>query len=215
MQTIIRNLGICDYQKIWKEMREFTETRNKNTPDEIWLLEHYPVFTLGFAGKKEHILNPGAIPVVKTDRGGQVTYHGPGQLVAYFLIDLRRRKLGVKQFVNILENTVIKLLSDYGVTAYADPQAPGIYVDQKKICSIGLKICNGCSYHGIAFNIDMELKPFSRINPCGYKNLQMTRLKDFVPNITMGSYLDTLQLSKLLGYQRYEAYFGCHSNTKR
>lgn len=179
----IKKLGRRDYFSVWEKMKAFTEHRDGNTPDEIWIVEHLPVFTQGMAGKPEHVLNPKDIPVVQTDRGGQVTYHGPGQLVIYLLIDLRRKKIGVKNFVEILENSVIDLLAEYHIKANAKEDAPGVYVDNKKICSIGLKIKKGCSYHGIAFNINMDLEPFSRINPCGFSQLKMTQLSEYIPNI--------------------------------
>ena len=192
-KIIIKNLGKQNYQSTWQKMRDFTMTRTKETRDEIWFLEHPPVFTQGQAGKAEHILFPGDIPVVQTDRGGQVTYHGPGQLMVYALIDLRRRKIGVKEFVNILENSVINLLADYNITAKAKPDAPGVYVENAKICSIGLKITRGCSYHGIALNVINDLEPFNRINPCGFTNLKMTKISDFVPDITIDETLKHLE----------------------
>ena len=177
---VIKNLGLCDYQKTWQEMREFTLKRDKTTLDEIWLLEHPPVFTQGLAGKPEHVLNPGDIPVMQTDRGGQVTYHGPGQLVGYLLLDLRRLKIGVKEFVNLVENSVVQLFADYNIKANTNPDAPGVYVAGSKICSLGLKITRSCSYHGIALNVNNDLEPFSRINPCGFHELPVTRMSDFV-----------------------------------
>jgi lipoyl(octanoyl) transferase len=174
---IIRNLGLCDYAAIWEQMQQFTTARTATTPDEIWLLEHPPVFTQGLAGKPEHVLNPGDIPIVQTDRGGQITYHGPGQLVGYVLFDLKRAKIGVKQFVHLLETAAINLLADYKISAHSDPHAPGVYVDKSKICSIGLRIRRGCSYHGIALNVNNDLEPFTRINPCGFRNLHMTNIK--------------------------------------
>lgn len=172
----IRWLGTHQpYDTLWEQMRDFTNNRDENTPDELWLLEHSPVFTQGQNGQPEHLLNPGEIPVVQTDRGGQITYHGPGQLMVYTLIDLRRHKLNVRQLVTILEETVVDLLAAHGITAAARPDAPGVYVDGKKICSIGLRIRRGCSYHGIAFNINMDLEPFARINPCGFSKLEMTQ----------------------------------------
>ncbi len=184
MKLVVRELtGLCDYQQIWQKMHDFTDVRSDETPDELWLLQHSPVFTQGLAGKPEHVLASGDIPIVQTDRGGQVTYHGPGQLVAYPLFNLRRGKIGVKQFVHILEDSVIQLLAEYDISAATRPDAPGVYVDGAKICSIGLKIRHGCSYHGIALNVDMDLEPFSRINPCGFKNLAMTQIKDFVAEI--------------------------------
>jgi lipoyl(octanoyl) transferase len=159
-------------------MREFTDNRDAHTPDELWIVEHQPVYTLGQAGKQEHILDPGSIPVVKTDRGGQVTYHGPGQLVVYVLTDIRRKKIGVRQLVSHIEKSVISLLEEYQITAHSRCDAPGVYVEEAKICSIGLRIRRGCSYHGLALNINMDLSPFLGINPCGYQNLRMTQLKD-------------------------------------
>lgn len=175
-QTInIRWLGKQDYLSCWQAMKDFTNQRNSETPDEIWLLEHHPVFTQGQNGKAEHILNAGTIPVIQTDRGGQVTYHGPGQLMVYTLIDLKRKHLNVREFVTLLENAVIAILAEYNIHAAAKLEAPGVYVDGKKICSIGLRIRRGCSYHGIAFNICMDLAPFSQINPCGFTALEMTQ----------------------------------------
>lgn len=185
-KIISKNFGMREYTEVWHKMRDFTAKRDKNTPDEIWLLEHFPVFTQGMAGKPEHILAPGEIPVVQTDRGGQVTYHGPGQLMAYVLLDLRRNKIGVRDFVSLLENSVIALLADYGIIAIAKREAPGVYVQGAKICSIGLRIRNGCSYHGIALNVKMDLAPFARINPCGFKNLKMVQMCDFADNIEIG-----------------------------
>lgn len=180
---IIKQLGLRDYSEIWVAMKAFTNHRTTTTPDEIWLLEHYPVFTQGLAGKPEHALNTGDIPIVQTDRGGQITYHGPGQLIGYVLYDLRRGKIGVKDFVHALENAVIQLLAEHGIQANADPHAPGVYVNGTKICSIGLKISHGCSYHGIALNVNNDLEPFSRINPCGFRGLRMTRMQNLViPN---------------------------------
>lgn len=161
-------------------MQDFTLGRDAITPDEIWLLEHERVFTQGMAGKAEHVLDARDIPVVQTDRGGQVTYHGPGQLVGYVLFDLRRRKLGVKKFVELLENAVIQLLADYGIDAQTKEGAPGVYVLDKKICSIGLRIRRGCSCHGIALNVNNDLEPFTRINPCGFQKLSMTKVNDFI-----------------------------------
>lgn len=174
----IRWLGSKDYQPCWEAMQEFTRTRHEETADEIWLLEHTPVFTQGQNGKPEHVLNPGDIPVVQTDRGGQVTYHGPGQLMVYTLIDLRRKKINVRELVTALEQSVIDLLAEYHIHAAAKQEAPGVYVDQKKICSIGLRIRKGCSYHGIAFNVALDLEPFSRINPCGFAQLQMGQFSE-------------------------------------
>jgi len=167
------------FEQVWHEMRAFTDNRNQNTPDELWVVEHSPVYTLGQAGKTEHILNPGNIPIVNTDRGGQVTYHGPGQLVVYILVDIRRKKMGVRNLVTNIENSVIDLLEEYHIPAQSRCDAPGVYVEDAKICSIGLRIRRGCSYHGLALNVNMDLSPFLGINPCGYANLRMTQMKDF------------------------------------
>jgi len=191
---IIKNLGLQDYTQTWQAMQRFTAQRTADTPDEIWLLEHPPVYTLGQAGKSEHILNAGQIPVIKTDRGGQVTYHGPGQLVAYTLFDLRRRKMHLRQLVTHLETALINTLKIYTIDAHARPNAPGIYVNDAKIASLGLRIRKGCSYHGLALNIDMDLGPFSRINPCGYAGLAITQLRDFCPSVTMQAVSEQLAL---------------------
>ena len=171
--VIIRQLGRQSYEPIWAAMKAFTDERDDTTEDEIWLVEHDPVFTQGQAGKAEHILMPGDIPVVQVDRGGQVTYHGPGQQVIYLLINIRRRKLGVRHLVTAMEDAVVGLMAKYGVTAYPKPDAPGVYVDEKKICSLGLRIRHGCSFHGLALNVSMDLSPFQRINPCGYAGMEM------------------------------------------
>ena len=171
--VIIRQLGRQSYEPIWAAMKAFTDERDDTTEDEIWLVEHDPVFTQGQAGKAEHILMPGDIPVVQVDRGGQVTYHGPGQQVIYLLINIRRRKLGVRHLVTAMEDAVVGLMAKYGVTAYPKPDAPGVYVDEKKICSLGLRIRHGCSFHGLALNVNMDLSPFQRINPCGYAGMEM------------------------------------------
>lgn len=176
--VIIRHLGRQAYQTTWKAMQDFTAARDENTLDEIWLLEHSPVFTQGQSGKPEHILNAGDIPIVNVDRGGQVTYHGPGQLVAYVLVDLKRQKLNVRELVTALEKSIIDTLKDLGIHAYAKREAPGVYVDNAKICSIGLRIRRGCSYHGIALNIAMDLTPFERINPCGFSGLKMVQVSE-------------------------------------
>jgi len=173
-----KELGLVDYLPTWQAMQNLTENRDETTPDQIWLLEHYPVFTQGQNGKPEHILAPGDIPVVQVDRGGQITYHGPGQIVAYLLIDLRRRKLGIRTLVTAIEQSVIDVLAEYGIKAAARPDAPGVYVGNSKIASLGLRVKRGCSYHGLAFNVDMDLEPFSRINPCGLTNIKMTQVKD-------------------------------------
>lgn len=175
-QLVVKHLGRQNYEPVWKAMHEFTDSRVQDTPDEVWLVEHNPVFTQGQAGKAEHVLDAGDIPIVQSDRGGQVTYHGPGQLVAYFLIDLRRKKLGVRDLVTHIENLVINTLKEYNINASARPDAPGVYVDGKKVCSLGLRIRKGCSFHGLALNVDMDLSPFLRINPCGYQGMEMVQM---------------------------------------
>ena len=186
-QLIVNSLGLVPYAKTLQAMRAFTDNRTEETTDEIWLVEHPPVFTQGQAGKPEHILNSGDIPVVQSDRGGQVTYHGPGQLVAYVLIDLRRRNLAIRDFVMKLEEAVIAVLADYDVKAEGDRCAPGVYVAGAKICSIGLRVRRGCTYHGIAFNIDMDLTPFSHINPCGLAGLRMTQTRELGLPLTLAT----------------------------
>lgn len=170
---IIRQLNQADYVSVWQAMQNFTDHRNDSTDDELWLVEHPAVFTQGQAGKEEHLLMPGDIPVVKVDRGGQVTYHGPGQQVMYFMINLRRRKMGVRELVTLIENGLIATLKDFDISANAKPDAPGVYVEGKKIASLGLRVRKGCSFHGLALNINMDLSPFFRINPCGYAGLEM------------------------------------------
>jgi len=199
---IIRPLQHIAYSDAWQAMREFTDLRAPGTPDEIWLIEHPSVYTLGQAGKTEHILNSKNIPVIKTDRGGQVTYHGPGQLVVYPLIDIRRLEISVRNLVCSLEQAVISLLGEYGITAIGRSDAPGVYVDGAKICSIGLRIRRGCSYHGLALNIAMDLQPFQGINPCGYKNLAITQLSELGGPDNMSTIARDLtkHLTNKLGY---------------
>jgi lipoyl(octanoyl) transferase len=177
-EIIVRQLGRQAYLPIWQAMQDFTDLRDDNTSDELWLVEHEPVFTQGQAGKEEHVLAPGDIPLVKVDRGGQVTYHGPGQQMLYVLLNLRRYHLGVRQLVSALENCVVNTLAEYNITAYPKADAPGVYVADKKICSIGLRIRKGCSFHGLALNVNMDLSPFKRINPCGYAGLEMLNCAD-------------------------------------
>ncbi len=176
--TVLRWLGRADYEATWAAMRALTEARSEASPDELWFLEHPPVFTLGMAGRREHLLAAGDIPVVATDRGGQVTYHGPGQLVVYPLLDLRRLGLGVRALVERLERSVCRLVAESGIEASARRDAPGVYVGERKLASLGLRVRRGCSYHGLALNVDLDLEPFARINPCGYAGLAMTRLVD-------------------------------------
>ena len=178
MKTV--HLGRCDYAPVFEEMKRFNDERTADTEDELWVVEHNPVFTQGLAGKPEHLLIRDDIPVVQIDRGGQITYHGPGQLVVYTMIDFKRRKTSVRSIVSALENSIIDTLSDYGITANADPQRPGVYVQGKKIASLGLRIKNGSVYHGLALNIDMDLSPFTHINPCGYAGLEMTQIAEYV-----------------------------------
>lgn len=174
----IRHSGLVDYFSTWQAMKNFTLTRTKNTFDEIWLLQHPSVYTLGIAGKSEHLLQNNGIAVVRTDRGGQITYHGPGQIVAYLLLDIRRLKLGVRELVRKMEGAVIDLLQEYCIDTESGMEAPGVYVGDAKIAALGLKIKNGCCYHGIALNVDMDLTPFSVINPCGYPGLRITQTRD-------------------------------------
>jgi lipoyl(octanoyl) transferase len=180
----LRSLGLQPYSDIWEAMRRFTDTRDAETPDEIWLLQHPPVYTQGQAGKPEHILNKNNIPLVQSDRGGQVTYHGPGQLIAYVLIDLRRRNLAIRTLVCMLERALIHCLDDLGISATTQSGAPGVYVNHKKIASLGLRVRKGCTYHGLALNIAMDLSPFLDINPCGYETLEMTQLHAYNKTIT-------------------------------
>lgn len=175
----IRRLGLREYGTVWRAMQRFTDQRDEGSPDELWLLQHPPVFTQGQAGKPEHLLAPGDIPVVQVDRGGQVTYHGPGQIVAYPLIDIRRKGIGVRDFVCRIEESIIRVLADYGVRGERVAGAPGIYVAGDKIASLGLRVRRGRSFHGLAFNIDMDLEPFERINPCGFAGLRVTQLAAF------------------------------------
>ncbi|CAM2955247.1 lipoyl(octanoyl) transferase LipB [Pseudoalteromonas distincta] len=175
---IVRQLGRQRYMPIWQKMQDFTDTRDENTPDEIWLVEHESVFTQGQAGKDEHLLAPGDIEVIKVDRGGQVTYHGPGQQMMYVLFNLRRLKIGVRELVTWLEECIIESLAEYGIQAYAKADAPGVYVNDSKIASLGLRVRRGCSFHGLALNVNMDLSPFLRINPCGYAGMNMVQTKE-------------------------------------
>jgi len=177
--VIVRRLGTKPYVSTWEAMQAFTNGRDASTPDELWLVQHPPVYTLGQAGKPEHLLQTTDIPLVKIDRGGQITYHGPGQVVAYLLIDLHRRHLKVREMVNRLEQSIIDCLADYGLEAVRQDGAPGVYIDGAKIAALGLRVKNGCSYHGLSLNVDMDLTPFTWINPCGYSGLKTIQLKDF------------------------------------
>jgi len=198
----VRQLGLAEYEPVWRAMQAFTDQRDEATTDELWLVEHPPVFTLGQAGQPEHILNAGDIPVIHVDRGGQVTYHGPGQIVAYPLIDLKRHGIGVKALVNGIEQAIIDTLGDYGVRAARKEKAPGVYVDGQKIASLGLRVRKGRSFHGLAFNVRMDLEPFGRINPCGFAGLQVVSLADFRPDIDFSQVQDKLvrHLGRQLGF---------------
>ena len=189
----IRDLGLQDYQTVWQAMQDFTLQRNSDTPDELWIVEHPAVYTLGLNGKREHLLNTGDIPVIQSDRGGQVTYHAQGQVIIYTLLDIERLNLNIRQLVSLLEQTMIDTLAFYGIVAIAKADAPGVYVQGKKIGSIGIRIKQHCSYHGLSFNNAMDLTPFNFINPCGYKDLKVTQLSD------LGVTINTTELASLMG----------------
>ncbi|OUR85780.1 octanoyltransferase [Marinomonas sp. 42_23_T18] len=201
-KLICRDLGVVDYSDTWEKMKELTQTRDKSVADEIWLLQHPQIFTQGQAGKAEHLLAPGNIPVVQVDRGGQVTYHGPGQLIAYVMVDLKRAKIGVRDLVTLLENSVVNTLKQNDIDAYPKKDAPGVYVNENKIASLGLRVRRGCSFHGLALNVDMDLSPFDRINPCGYQGLQMVDMKHLNNNVMFSHVVVQLahQLAELLGH---------------
>jgi lipoyl(octanoyl) transferase len=198
----VRELGLQPYLPVWQAMQDFTNNRTPDSADQLWLLEHQAVFTQGQAGKPEHLLLPGNIQVVQADRGGQVTYHGPGQLVAYVLLDVRRLGFGVRELVSRIEQSLIDLLGSYGIHAAAKADAPGVYVDGAKIASLGLRIRHGRCFHGLALNVDMDLEPFARINPCGYAGLRMTQMRELIGPVAMDEVSDRLraQLVKHLGY---------------
>ena len=177
----MRELGLVDYAPTLQAMKALTDSRDTNSPDELWLLQHPRVFTQGQAGKAEHVLAPGDIPVIQVDRGGQVTYHGPGQWVIYLMIDLRRQKMAVRGLVDLIEQSIVRLLAEHGITAAARADAPGVYVDGAKIAALGLRVRRGCSYHGLSLNVDMDLEPFQRINPCGYEGLRVTSMSRLLP----------------------------------
>jgi lipoyl(octanoyl) transferase len=203
MGLVVRHLGQVDYEQTWHDMQRFTDERTEVSADELWVLQHPPVYTLGKNGKPEHVLNPQSIPVINVDRGGQVTYHGPGQIVIYTLLDLNRLKIGVRELVTILESSIVELLAGCGIEASARRDAPGVYVNGDKIAALGLRVRRGCSFHGLAFNIDMDLEPFTGINPCGYEGLNVTQLKDLVEDIDLESVVDDLlrRLKKKLNYE--------------
>ena len=199
MALRISKLGLQPYLTVWQDMQRFTDQRTDTTDDELWLVQHPPVYTLGKNGKAEHILDQGGIPLVQSDRGGQVTYHGPGQLIVYTLLDLTRRHIGIRELVTRIENSVVALLDDYAVNAYARQEAPGVYVDGKKIAALGLRVRKGRCFHGVALNVDMDLEPFERINPCGYQGLEVTHLSALVDD------LDFSQVEeRLLAHLKYQ-----------
>lgn len=200
---LVRSLGLADYTEVWQQMKDFTGNRGPETLDELWLVEHPPVFTLGQAGKSVHILNDVGVPIVNSDRGGQVTYHGPGQLIAYLLFDIRRGKIGVRDLVTGIEQTVIRYLASIGVDAEARRDAPGVYVQGSKIAALGLRVRKGCSYHGLSFNVDMDLKPFSAINPCGYAGLEVTSLKTLGYDLSMAEVTPAL-VDEISGEFQYD-----------
>lgn len=207
---VYRYLGERDYERVWHAMQAYTDNRHETSNDEIWFVEHPAVFTQGQAGKEEHMLFAGEIPVVKVDRGGQVTYHGPGQLVAYFLLDIKRLKIGVRELVTRIEQTLIELLAGYDITAYPKADAPGVYVDEKKIASLGLRIRRGCSFHGLALNVNMDLAPFKQINPCGYAGLEMIQVSDYSDIDSVNRVQQDLMpiITKLLDYSEVEEVTG-------
>jgi len=201
----VRRLGQVEYEPAWHAMQQFTDTRTDQTADELWLVEHPPIFTLGQAGKTEHVLAPGRIPVLKVDRGGQVTYHGPGQIVAYPLVDIRRKHLSVRDLVCCIEEAVIRVLDLHGIHADRRAGAPGVYVQGAKIASLGLRVRRGCAFHGLAFNIDMDLEPFRRINPCGFPDLEITQLVSFkAAKLRDVEALLAEELARQLGYTAIE-----------
>lgn len=201
-QILIRQLGQLPYEPVWQKMQAFTNQRDESAVDEIWSVQHPPVFTQGQAGKQEHLLEPGDIPVIQVDRGGQVTYHGPGQAIVYLMINLKRKKIGVREIVSHMEEAIIDMLATYQVEAYARPDAPGVYVDGSKIASLGLRVRRGCSFHGLALNLDMDLLPFLRINPCGYAGMTMTQLSHHVDNLDQTAATERLLdcLIRRIGY---------------
>ena len=190
---IIRKLGLQPYLSVWQKMKEFTAQRNEETIDELWLLEHLPVYTQGQAGKAEHIRQHNSIPIIHSDRGGQITYHGPGQLIAYLLMDIRRQSIGIRTLVQHIEQLVIAVLAEYKITTQVHCGAPGVYVGAKKIASIGLRVKQGCTYHGLALNVNMDLRPFNDINPCGFETLQMTQMSDYIKEIELSDVAHKLE----------------------
>ena len=190
---ITRSLGLQPYLTLWQQMKDFTTQRNEETIDELWLLEHSPVYTQGQAGKAEHIRQHNDIPIIQSDRGGQITYHGPGQIIGYVLMDIRRKNLGIRTLVQQIEQLLIAVLDNYKIKATVHPGAPGVYVDDKKIASIGLRVKQGCTYHGFALNVNMDLTPFNDINPCGFNTLKMTQMSDYIKGIRLNDVLKKLE----------------------
>ena len=205
-ELVVKRLGLANYECVWLQMKQFTEERSAATHDELWLVEHYPIFTLGQAGKKEHLLAPGDIPIVRTDRGGQVTYHGPGQLIAYLLFDLKRLNITVRDLVSGIEESIINLLSEYGIDSEVRKGAPGVYVAERKIAALGLRIRKGCSFHGLSLNIDMDLEPFARIKPCGFEGLEVVQLSQLGVTDNLEKIAGRLagQISQSFGYDSIE-----------
>lgn len=209
-ELLVRSLGIQPYDEVWQAMREFTDSRDESTPDELWVVEHPPVFTLGQAGKREHILKESDIPIVKSDRGGQVTYHGPGQLVIYLLLDLRRNSLGVRDLVSGIENAIINLLKSWDIASEARKDAPGVYVAGRKIAALGLRVRRGRSYHGLSLNVAMDLTPFEAINPCGYEGLEITQLRALGVDESVSAVAQSL-VNEIMHTFRYDAVNWCDS----
>ena len=203
MKVKIQHLGLQEYSPVWQAMRDFTDTRDSSTDDEIWFVQHQPVYTLGKNGKPENIINAGDIPVINSDRGGQVTYHGPGQLIVYVLLDLNRLKIGVRSLVTLLEDAIVELLSLHGLKAYSRKEAPGVYIDKRKIAALGLRVRRGCSFHGLALNVDMDLEPYERINPCGFEGLEITQVSNLVESTDMASLTSQIQ-SIIINRLRYD-----------
>jgi lipoyl(octanoyl) transferase len=199
----VKSLGLVEYQPTWDAMKKFTAERNSETRDEIWLVQHPPVYTQGLAGKPEHLLRSTNIPVIKIDRGGQITYHGPGQIVAYMLLDLRRWKINVRELVRLMEQAVIDLLAEFGIAAQGREEAPGVYVGDAKIAALGLKIKNGYCYHGLSFNVDMDLDPFANINPCGYAGLRVTQACELGITVSISELQAQLAQNLIHGLQRH------------
>ena len=206
-ELLVRRLGLQEYEPIWKSMQYFVENADSTRADEIWLLSHKPVYTQGQAGKEEHVLNPGNIPVLQIDRGGQVTYHGPGQLIAYLLLNVKRRKISVRELVDLIERALIASLQDFGIDAGTQANAPGVYVNDSKMAALGLRIKNGWSYHGLSLNVDMDLSPFANINPCGFENLELIQIADLITDreslLRRASEVVANKLLAELGYQEF------------